>query len=217
MATWSDFFEYVIPDVPGCPAITAELAIKNAVIEFCEKSLILQEDHDPVTVAKGIIDYDLEPPLAQTLVVKIMKMFYREYPMDPISPDEVLSASLYNRLYPDARPEEGPPKLYTQKNARTFTVYPVPKETERLAITMRVALKPTRAATQVDDIILEEYAETIANGALSRLLLQPQKPYTNANLAAVKDAMFKQGLNVARQRAVRGYVRSKEQVVLRKI
>jgi hypothetical protein len=107
--------------------------------------------------------------------------------------------------------------LYTQKNARTFSIYPVPKTTERLAITLRVALKPTRTATQVDDLIFEEYAETIGNGAVARLCLSPKKPYTNPQIAAAKQALYTQGLNVARQRANRGYVRAQEQVVLRKI
>jgi hypothetical protein len=216
MTPYTAFLDYVLPDAPGCTNELAVHAIKNTVIEFCEKSLILQVDHDPVTIVAGQVDYDLEPP-RDTLIVKIQKVFYKEYEIEPMSPDEVMSASLYNRNFPDANPEKGPPKLYTQKDARTFSVYPVPQDTERLALTLRVALKPTRSATQIDDLIFEEYAETIGNGAISRLCLSPKKPYTNPQIAAIKQAQFAAGLNVARQRANRGYVRSKEQVVLRKI
>lgn len=216
MTPYTSFLDYVLPDVPGCTNELAVHAIKNTVIEFCEKSLILQVDHDPVTILAGAVDYDLEPP-KDTLIVKIQKVFYKDNEIAPISPDEIMSASLYNRNFPDARPEQGPPKMYTQKDARTFSIFPVPQETEKLALTLRVALKPTRSATQVDDLIFEEYAEAIGNGAVSRLCLSPKKPYTNPQIASVKQGLFQAALNVARQRANRGYVRAKEQVTLRKI
>lgn len=217
MTPYTSFLDYVMPDVPGCTNEIALHAIKNTVIDFCEKSLILQVDHDPVTVVANQVDYDLEPPTRDHLIVKIQKMFYRDNPIDPVAPDGILSANLYNRLYPNANPEKGPPRLYTQKDARTFSIFPVPTETEKMVLTLRVALKPTRSATQCDDIIFEEYAETIGNGAVSRLCLSPKKPYSNPQLATAKQALYTTGLNIARQRAVRGYVRAQEQVVLRKI
>lgn len=216
MTPYTDFLDYVLPDVPGCTNEIATLAIKNTVIEFCEKSLILQVDHDPVTIVKGIVDYDLYPP-KDHLITRIMKMFYRDYEIQPTSPDDILSASLYNKNYPNAQPTEGPPTLYTQKDARTFSIFPYPKETEKLALTLRVALKPTRSATQCNDLIFEEYAETIGHGAVSRLALSPGKPYSGPQLAGARNVLYTAGINMARQRANKGYVRSETQVRVRKI
>ena len=216
MTPFTSFYPYILPDVPGCPSLSVDQALSSTLIDFCEKTLILQADMDPVTIVKGVVDYDLEPP-KDHLVTKIMKVFYRSNEIRPTSPDDIMSASLYNKNYPEAKPEEGPPKLYTQKDARTFSIYPYPKETEKLALTLRVALKPTRSATQCDDILFEEYAEIIGHGVVSRLALSSNKPYSDPKLAGVKNVMYTAGINLARQRANRGYVRSNTQVRIRKI
>lgn len=215
MKLWSDFFESVIPYVPGCPSITAEIAIKNTVIEFCEKTLILQRDHDPVTVTAGINDYDLDPPTGY-LVTKIMKAWYENIPLVPAAPDEIGSVSAYNALAKDA---EGPgqPRWIFQKEERVFSLLPVPANNSVNAVTMRVALKPSRSATGVEDVIYEDYMETIGAGARSRLFMIPNTLHFNPQMAGVNKMQFDQGVNVARQRANRGHTRSNLSVQLRKV
>lgn len=215
MKSYSLFLDYVLPHVPGCTEEMALLEIKNTVIDFCEKSLILQEDHDPITVTTNVNDYDLEPP-RDRLVVKIMSAWFKGTALDPTAPDEVQTPSIYNQDS-GALVNQGDPRFYIQKDARSFSVYPIPDKTSANAITMRVALKPTRSATSIDDIIYEEYAEIVGRGAVSRLALSPGKPYSNPQLASVSNAFYVAGLNVARDRAQKGYVRSSKQVKLRRI
>lgn len=216
MKPYTTFLDYVLPEVPGCTNDMALHAIKQTVIEFCEKSLVLEVDHDPITIVRGVIDYDLDPP-RDHLVTKVMKVYYKDQPLAPISTDDVRYAQFFNKNYEDAEVQEGPPRFYTQKDARTISIFPFPKETEKLALTLRVALKPTRTASQCDDLIFEDYAEIIGHGAVTRLALSPNKPYTNVQLAGAKNVMYTAGLNVARQRISRGYVRANRQVTLRKI
>lgn len=215
MTNHSAFLDNVLPHVPGCTPEMALLEIKNTIIDFCEKSLILQVDHDPVTAVKGIMDYDLEPP-KDYLVTKIMKAWYKGQELDPESPDEIKTPSVYNQNsgYVVNR---GDPRLLLQKDARTFSVYPIPDETVKLSLTLRVALKPTRSAQTIDDLIYEEYAEIIGHGAITRLALSPGKPYSNAQLAAARNSLYLAGLNVARDRALKGYVRQSKHVKMRRI
>jgi len=215
MKLWSDFFESVIPYVPGCPSITAEIAIKNTIIEFCEKTLILQRDHDPVTVTAGINDYDLEPPTGY-LVTKIMKAWYENVPLVPAAPDEIGSVAAYN-TYAEGAEGPGQPRWIFQKDERTFSLLPVPQDTSVNAVTMRVALKPSRSASGVDDVIWEDYMEVIGAGARSRLMLMPNQLAFNPTMAGVNRLQFDQGINLARQRANRGHTRSNLSVRLRKV
>jgi hypothetical protein len=215
MSAYTAFLDNVLPHVPGCTPEMALLEIKNTVIDFCEKSLILQQDHDPVTAITGIVDYDLEPPSGY-LVVKIMNAWYKGVKLDPLSPDQVETPSVYNQNS-GYLVNRGDPRYILQKDARTFSLYPIPSEDAALAVTMRVALKPTRSATTIDDLIYEEYAETIGAGAVSRLALSPGKPYSNRQLAADKQSLYIAGLNVARDRAQKGYVRSSKHVRMRRI
>jgi hypothetical protein len=215
MTAHTAFLDYVLPQVPGATNEMALHEIKNTIIDFCEKSLLLQIDHDPVTAINNIMDYDLEPPSGR-LVTKIIRAWYKGVPLDPVGPDEINSVSVYNQLAGAVIRREDP-RLITQKDARSFSVYPIPNETVPNAITLRVALKPTRTSSTIDDVIFEDYAEIIGHGAISRLALSPDKPYTNPQLAMARNALYLAGLNVARDRALKGYVRVSKQVKMRRI
>ncbi|CAB4197163.1 hypothetical protein UFOVP1304_37 [uncultured Caudovirales phage] len=206
MASYDDFLPYVLPDVPGCAEIVAIQHIRNAVIDFCEKTLIVQTDLDPVTLIAGQADYDLEPP-TNRLVTKVISLFYQNKLLKPTYPDEIPSATFYNSsaINADSRSD---PVAWMQKDSTTFSVFPIPKTTESGAITIRAAIKPTRSSTTCDDIVFEDYAEAIASSAKARLMLTPNKAYFNPNLVATHNQLFLQGVNVARQRSSRGYTRA---------
>lgn len=216
MAVYEDFLSRVLIEAPGCAEVSALLAIKDSCIEFCEKSLILVRDHEPVSLKAGEVDYDLEPP-AGTLVIKVMKAWVENTPIDPMFPDIVRDASVYNRAFASYQPAPSVPQRFLQKDERTVSVWPVPDKNYPNGLTMRVALKPTRASTTVDDMLYEEYVEAIAAGALGRLLMSSGKPYTNVQAAMAHKALSNQGLNVARQRAGHGHTRSNLSVRLGRI
>jgi hypothetical protein len=205
--TYEDFYDEVLPYLPGCTPALAKVAIRNAVIDFCEGSLIIQRDHDPVTILEGTIDYDFEPPTGY-LVTKIMRAWYKGTELDPKAPDELPAAMIYNRGYPGAVITKSDPTMITQKDERSYTLYPFPKEAAASALTMRVALKPTRSSSTIEDVVFEDYAEIIGHGAKYRLMSAPSKPFTSPDGAAASKLFFDEGVNVARQRAIRGYVRS---------
>jgi len=216
MSAYSAFLDYVMPDVPGCTTQLAEHEIRNACIEFCENSLILQRDHDPVTIVAGIVDYDLEPPTG-TLVTRVMKAWYKGTELVQSAPDNINKSEVYNRLFTGADVSRSDPQRILQKDERTFTVYPIPQETATNSLTLRIALKPTRSSTTVDDVIFEDYAEAIGSGAKARLMMSPGKPYTNPQLGAAEMMLFRQAINTARSRAIRGHMRSDLGVKLRRI
>jgi hypothetical protein len=205
--TYEYFYDEVLPYLPGCTPALAKVAIRNAVIDFCESSLIIQRDHDPVTVIASTINYDFEPPTGY-LVVKIMRSWFKGVELTPTAPDELPAALIYNTYYPDAVITKADPTMITQKDERTYTLYPFPSTTEASALTMRVALKPTRSSTTIEDVVYEDYAEIIGHGAKYRLMSSPSKPFTSPDGAAASKIFFDEGVNAARQRASRGYVRS---------
>jgi hypothetical protein len=82
---------------------------------------------------------------------------------------------------------------------------------------MRIALKPTRISTTIEDVVYEDYAEIIGHGAKYRLMSAPSKPFTSPDGAAASKIFFDEGVNAARQRASRGYVRSDLRVTIPRI
>lgn len=215
MKNHTDFLDYVMPHVPGATVEMALLEIKNTIIDFCEKSLIIQTTLDPVTAIQNVMDYDLEPP-RDRLVVKIMKAWFKGVELEPVSVDEIGSPSWYNQNA-DYVVLKSDPRMITQKDTETFSVYPIPGETEPNVLTLQVALKPSRSASTIDDFIFENYAEIIGHGAITRLAISPDKPYSNPQLAMARNALYLAGLNVARDRANKNNVRVNKHVKMRRI
>jgi hypothetical protein len=215
MINHTAFLDYVLPHAPGCTDQMALLEIKNTIIDFCEKSYILQTDLDQITTIPTVSDYDFEPP-NERLVVRIMKLWFKGVELDPRSVDEINTPSAFNTSS-GALVERSDPTFYYQKDARTFSIYPIPNVKDALSLTLRVVLKPTRSAQTIDNLIYEEYAEIIGHGAISRLALSPGKPYSSVQMAAARNSLYTAGLNVARQRAQDGYVRVSKQVMMRRI
>jgi hypothetical protein len=216
MSAYTDFLDYVMPHVPGANTNLVTHEIRNACIDFCKRSMVLQRDHDPITVVKGLIDYDFEPPTGY-LVVKVMKAWIETRELEPVAPDYIQDPVFYNPSFSGAIKKEAPPMIYVQKDERSVSVYPFPDKTIPLGLTMRVALKPTITSTTVEDFILQDYAEVIASGTLFRLLASPNKPYTEPQLSLAHNQMFMSGINLARQAAARGHVRANQQVKLRRV
>ena len=215
-ASYEDFFPNIMPEVPGAAEMLVVNAVRNYCIEFCEKSLVMVRDHDPVTLKQGVVDYDLEPTKGY-IVVKVMQAWLEDTPLTPLAPDFVREASVYNRLFSSYQDKSSTPRFYLQKDERSVSVWNPPEKDYPSGLTMRVALKPTRASESIESVILEDYAETIASGALSRLMISVGKPYSNEKMAAVHRTLFQQGINVARQRATHGQVRSVMSAKLRRI
>jgi hypothetical protein len=216
MKSHNDFLDNVMPHVPSANVDMALLEIKNTIIDFCEKSLILQTTLDPVTGIVDVSDYDLEPPKDKK-VTKILKGWYKGRELTPVSFDEINTPAAYNPNAADAPVRREDPRNVWQKDADTFSVYPIPNETLANAITLVVALKPTRSTSSIDDVIYEDYAEIIAHGTLARMFMSHDKPYTDFKLAAARQALYTAGLNVARDRALKNYVRVSKHVKIRRI
>lgn len=215
MKTLESFLPEILPDVPGCPSDMAIRALRNTIIEFCEKSLIHQDTLDAITVYENITDYDLEPP-KNYRVQKIMKVWYLGQELEALAPDGIGLPDAYRTGISGYTASKGPPAGYTQKDVDTFTILPIPDQKYASALTMRVALVPLRTVTEVADFLFEIWGETLGFGAKARLMLTPGKPYSNAESANFNQVRYMTGLNDARQRALRGNVRSDLQVQLRK-
>lgn len=214
--SYEEFFSWVLPDVAGCPEITAIQSIRDATIQFCELTLIHQVDHDPVSVVAKISDYDLESPIANTRIVKVMKAFYKGQELSPASPDEVTDPALYNSSIGGYTPNYQPPTAFFQKDTASITLMPIPDQSIANAITMRVALVPSRSSIACEDLLFEQWVEYIAAGAVARLQMSSGKPYSNTQAASVNQARYMAGVNIARSRAVRGFNRSSLSVQMRK-
>ena len=199
---YDKFMTEVLPYVHDCPEIAAINAIRNAVIEFCEESKILQETLDSITLIPKLNNYDLDVADGYR-PVGVMQAWSSNLPMTPKSADDL------GRIYPqDWREMSGNPQYFMQYRPDELIVVPF-SDTRRVgALRVIVAIAPTRDSQEVEDIVWQKYAETIGFGARSRLYDTPNQPYYDPNFAQLFRAKFMNGIGKAKIDATRSFTRA---------
>lgn len=201
MAEWRDFLPETMRLCPTAPRVVALTQIKEACIDFFQRSRCWRVDLAPVLVPTSTQTFAPVPP-AQTEVVDIMSAQWDGRPITIKSRQELDDEwTGWRGLLPSERPQ-----LLSLQNERTMRL--IPMNTAAGTLDVYAAIKPSRMASGIDDIQFSEHLETIAMGAAFRLLMMPDKAWTNFELAAERRDAFRDGIRKARNLAKRGYARS---------
>lgn len=202
---YEEFFPEVLPFVTGCPEPVAINAIRNACIEFCRGSQVWQYDHDPISAIANHSEYPFFLPDDSWLSAVLTAKY----------DGNGLTASTLEELddwSPSWRTLTGTPSRYYL--IRTDDIYirlvHMPDETKTNVLNCLLALEPTLASTDVEDIIYYDYRRQIGLGALAYLMEMPGKPWTNDAKAREKMAYFKHAVKVANFNARRAFTRRAE-------
>lgn len=203
MKLWNDFYSLVVPDLPGCPFVAVDSALRQSAIAFCEQSLAWKYEHPPVSVAPGTAAYLFVPP-AESVVHAITYAEFADKEIESHAGESGIRIA-------DWRNQTSTPE-YILGGATFLTLVPEPDVAGILALT--VALKPALEASGVDDAMFNEFREAIVHGALARLMLSPKKPYTNAQLAQYHQQQFTIKTANAGSRVARSYTRAPLQTAI---
>lgn len=203
---YSKFLPEVMQYVPGVPEFVAENAIKQACIEFCERTRFWQENLDSQLTLKSTADYEIDAPTGVKFV-DIVEAWYNDVLLIPKSTEEL--TRIYR--YTDWRTVESDPQYITRINPTEVILVPMPVKTGG-ALKIRAALAPTRDSTMVYDQLYEQYLEYIAYGARARLYNSPKQPYFDKSSAAEFEGKFRAAIAEVRARVNKGLSRSAVQV-----
>ena len=180
--------------VPGCPDTLIENNIRAAVVELCDKASVYQAELDPVTTVSGLFEYDLEPP-SGTSVRKILWATHQGKDLEPTT------TTLLEQMLPKWREDSGVPEYFIQQNSATFILAPIPSVTIVGSTIVSAVLRPTHTSTSCDNDVMNDYRDTIINGALFRLLRIPNKDWSDMKGAEVYGELFSRGVDDAERRA----------------
>lgn len=186
MSTLDSFLTAVRPWAPGVPDPTAHTAIRNACIEFCERTRLWKyEDDYDVTEAEcndGIFTpdgtdlYDIETVL---------------FDGEKLEPKSTIDLDWLEKGWRTGDLGSGRPRYYTQIDQDTLRI--VPAYAGHLYLCLR--LKPSQTATDIPDFIAQRYRELIGWGALGRILTIPGQSFSNPELGAFYAARFTEKLD----------------------
>lgn len=204
---FDQFLPEVLPYVPDVPEFVAINAIRNAAIEFCEKTYYLQVDADPITAVANVGNYEIDTP-PDTAFIDVVQGWYNNVLLIPKGIDEL--SRIYRSL--DWRQLYGNPAYITRVIQPEIMLVPIPVTTIMNSLTLRIAIAPTRAATTVPSRLYEHYTEVIGIGARARLYGTPGQPYYNAGAAEVSRKRFYYEIANARRKVQNGLGRATNRI-----
>lgn len=174
-----DLLTHVLPYAPGCAEPTAVQHLREAVIRFCERTrcwrfidtfLTTGEHHEILAVPSDAVLFEIE----------WAKFNNRE--LEAVSPQ---AATWHN--------QEGytEPRYITQVNPNCVSLEP--HAVGELVISM--FLKPAPTALEIPAFMICDFGRALADGALATLLLLPNQPFTNPQMAAVFEGKFQASMD----------------------
>jgi len=181
------------PSVPGCPHQTVVQYIRDAAIKACEKTLAYRYQQPVFNLTPGTYVYTFRKP-ADTQVHAVFITLMNNEPLEVLPLDKALA------LYPawadkyttSASIAEfgSEPRSITQISPNEFAVLPLPDAERTYAVRMFYALRPTRSATDIDEVIFDDLEDVIMHGALQQLLVLPDASWSDRELAAYHAKQF---------------------------
>jgi hypothetical protein len=187
MATVSTdvFLPHILLQAPMCPATVAAEALVAAAREFCERTLLWVEKQGMVPVTSISFPYTVPTP-AHGELTRLHAVFVDGRLLQPV-PFELLDTTS------DWDTETGAPAHYTQVSGGALRVHPLPDTTVPMRIT--AAYVPLRTATVLEDFLYDAWLDVLVAGTVRRLMVDPGKPWFNADLAAAAGAVFAAGIH----------------------
>lgn len=185
------FLPDIMPFVRDCPELVARQAVRNALIEFCNKSQWWLDDQYTLSVVTGQNNYELDP-VADTDVVTLAEVRYNGRLLVAKSPDQL--DAMFNQ---DWRSVNGDPRYYTRIDPAEIVLVPCPQSSLVDGLALSLILRPSRDAAFVSEEFYRRWSEEIGLGARARLHEIPNYPFSDATLAATCRARFNNAINLA--------------------
>jgi len=172
----------------GVPPAIAEEAVRQAAIDLCDRGAVW-EFRLTLQTQPRVHQYPLLIPEASNVT-------------------GIKSVTINGEIYwPDllgARMCGCGGRSFVLHGLRAIHVYPVPDEDDPAYADIELWLKPKQDACELPNLLYDEYADVVANGAASRLFAMPKQDWTNAGLTQRYALMFQNDITRAKNKRVLG-------------
>lgn len=188
-------------DATAAPDPLIEQKLRDAAIEMCRDTWVWQHTLPARSVVAGRAEHTVSPPDSGSRIVSVLWMRHNGELVTPASAAEL------NRVSLKWHEQKGKQATrFVPSSPTTFRLAPIPTESAARGLTdIRVALMPVHDATELPDILVDEFREAVVSGALYRLLRMPGRDWTQGDLAAVHLETFNEGMSRAKTRVAEGW------------
>lgn len=178
------FLPNIMPFAPGCAIPAAYQWIRQAAIEFCERTRLWRYADE----------FDVTDDAAEALIAPYGAVVHEieacSFDGQPLEPKTTAWLDSRENGWRDGL-LTGIPHYVTQIEPDTLRL--VPAMAGKVSLALR--LKPTFDADELPDFLADHYRQTIADGALGRILLLPDQSFTNVDMGSAFGAAFQSKLD----------------------
>lgn len=204
MSALADFYDLLLPELPGCSTAMVDLHLREVAREFCRKTSAWRLPLTAINLVAGQTTYTLAPTIADTSVVKLVdltvnsELLWADTDRDSLSDSDIAPKYVRN---------EPPFTLSGDLTQITLITDEVPMASLASGMLATAALQPDVDATTLPDFLRNVHSEAIRFGVLSRLMLMGKKPWGDRPLATEYANKWHSELNFAAYQTTVGNTR----------
>lgn len=174
-----DLLPQVLPYAPGCSEPIAVQHLRDAAIRFCERTRCWR--HIDTFDTKHHHQHEIMAVPNDATLFEIEWARFDNRLLETKTPNG-------DMLFHDC----GEPRYITQVNPTCVSVEPRGHGGE---LTVSMFLKPSQTTDQIPSFMIELFARSLGDGALSTLLLLQNQPFSNPQMAMLFESKFQTALD----------------------
>jgi hypothetical protein len=235
MAELSDLTEDVLEQLEKCSAPQAESALEDTAIDFLKRSKLWSIDLAPISIVAGTAQYALPNPQSGSPLADYAQILHIRSatiggkPLTLTSEEyldlnwQELSKSFNWRFQFSDPPassaavddwrlaESEQPGLAYQLDPNHITLVGIPTVAAADALKVKVVIFPLRGVTAIENWIFNSWHQVLVAGAINRLKMMPDKPWSDRAGAALFLDDYETGIGLAAAESLRGFKRNDQQ------
>ncbi len=198
MKAWSAFYPDLLPELPGAPLPMVDHWLRNAAIEFCERSKAYVVDLVAMNAVASQMSYTLVP-LNDTEIVELKTILFSGKKLDP------KGHSFLENQYPDWTAEVGTPEYHKQQASDVVMLVPAPSAAATDAIKIKAVARPAMASAGVADWLFQSFRQALVAGCKAKMMAMVEKPWSNQDRVEYYLGAFEASIDKAMSAANSGF------------
>lgn len=202
MKLWSAFYPDVLPELPGAPLPMVDHWLRNATIEFCERTKTYVADLDLINAVANQMSYPLVLP-ANTELVDVVSAWFNGDEITPKSPGYLKDK------YGDWTAETGTPEHFTHQATDAIMLVPAPADAATDALKIKASIRPAMAATGIEDWFYSQYRLALVAGCKAKMMAMKDVAWADPDRVALNLGYFESAIEKATGSAANGFTRAR--------
>lgn len=208
LMTYAAMVKDVAPYLPGCPQITIERALKEIIIDLCERARVWKGFATDVPLVVGDYDYALA---ASNANARVLAPLAAKVQVGTKYTDLTFVQYLTLRAKRPSWPVDDPgiPQYFTSAEYGSILLAPVPDESATMT-DIWCDLAPLEAATGWEDSLYYAHRKVVEHGVLHRLMAMKEQRWTDLEGSKYHGRQWTHNLNRAKIAASRDFIGDSE-------